>query len=77
MYRISVRPFLLPGTGGKEEGMDFKHVVHILFGILIAFIIGVALVAIYNVIFATGGPVDLALNEVFTLIMNEIKATMQ
>lgn len=57
--------------------MDFKHVVHILFGILIAFIIGVALVAIYNVIFKAGGPVDLALNEVFTLIMNEIKATMQ
>jgi len=61
----------------RRNGMDFKHVVHILFGILIAFVIGVALVAIYNVLFATGGPVDLALNEVFTLIMNEIKSTMQ
>lgn len=56
--------------------MDFKHIVGILFGILGAFVIGVAVVAIYNVIFKTGGVVDLALNEVFTLIMNEIRTTI-
>lgn len=77
MFQNLVRPFWLFGASGKEERMDFKHVVHILFGILAAFIIGVALVAIYQTIFKTGGVVDLALNEVFTLIMNEIKATMQ
>ena len=57
--------------------MEFKHVVNILFGILSAFVIGVALVAIYDVIFAASGPVDLALNEVFTIIMTEIKDTMK
>lgn len=57
--------------------MDFKSVVKILFAVLAAFVIGVALIAIYNALFATNGPVDLALNEVFTIIMNKIKDTMQ
>ena len=57
--------------------MDFKHFIAIMFEVLRYFVIGVAVIGIMTVIFSTGGVVDLAFNEVFTLIMNEIKATMQ
>lgn len=57
--------------------MDFKHAVEILFAVLGAFVIGVAIVAIYRVLFAAGGLFDLSLNEIFNLIMDKIKLELQ
>ena len=52
--------------------MSLKKPIEIFFALFAAFVIGMALVAIYRNIFAVGGFFDLSLQEIFALVIDKI-----
>lgn len=56
--------------------MDIKNIISIFFGILGVFVIGVAVMAVYQVLFKTGGTFDLALTQVFQSVVDKITAVI-
>ena len=77
MFRISAHPFLLHGTGRKEdgpmgEGFDIKNLIGMFISILIAVAIGMGLYDIVSNLVGEGLFFDLKLQEILNAILSDI-----